>query len=58
MIEWFGVVYGEKVHEKVQRHLRYLLGVSAQIEEGGNGVAVQQRGKVRMEMRSRRGEDP
>ena len=39
-----------KMHETIQRKVRYLLWDRAQIEEGGNGGAVQQRGKGRMEI--------
>ena len=46
----------EKVHEKIQRKVRYLFGVRAQTEEG-NGGAVQQRGTGRMEVCSGRSED-
>ena len=42
----------EKVHEKIQRRVPYLFRDRAQIEEGGNGGAVQQRSQGRMEIRS------
>ena len=39
----------EKMHEEIQRKVRYLFWDRAQIEEGGNGRAVQQRSQGRME---------
>ena len=46
--QWIGLEHREKVHELIQRKVRYLLWCRAQKEEGGNGGAVQQRGKGRM----------
>ena len=40
----------EKNHEKMQRKVRYLFWDRAQIEEGGNGGAAQQRSQGRMEI--------
>ena len=41
--QWIGLECREKIHEKIPRKVRYLLWNRAQIEEGGNGGAVQQR---------------
>ena len=42
--------YRKEVHLKRQRHFGCLLWNRAQIEEGGNGGTVQQRGQGRMEV--------
>ena len=57
LIKWVGLQYREEVHEKIQRQVRYLLWDRAQLEEGGNGGTVKQRGKGRMEVCVRRGEN-
>ena len=48
--QWIGLEYRETIHEKIQRKVRYLFWDRAQIEEGGNGGTVQQRGQGRMEI--------
>ena len=50
LLEWISVEYREEIHEKIQRKVRRLLWNRAQIEEGGNGGTVQQRGQGRMEI--------
>ena len=50
IVKWFGPEYRKEVHEKIQRHFRYLLWNRAQIEEGGNGGIVQQRGQGTLEV--------
>ena len=40
-IEWFCVVHGEEVHEKVQRYFLHLFRNRAQDEKRGDGRAVQ-----------------
>ena len=47
---WINVEHREEAHEKIPRKMRRLLWNRAQIEEGGNGGAVQQRGQRRMEV--------
>ena len=41
LAQWISVEHREEVHEKKQRKVRYLLWDRAQVEEGGNGGAVQ-----------------
>ena len=48
--QWVDLECREKVHEKMLRQMRYLLWHRAQIENGGDGGAVQQRSHGRMEI--------
>ena len=41
LAQWISVEHREEVHEKKQRKVRYLLWDRAQVEDGGNGGAVQ-----------------
>ena len=50
LAQWISVEYREEVHEKIQRKVRRPLWNGAQIEEVGNGGAVQQRGQGRMDV--------
>ena len=43
LAKWISVEYREEEHEKAQQKVRHLLWNRAQIEEGGNGGAVQQK---------------
>ena len=40
----------DKIHEMIQRKVRYFFRDSAQIEEGGNGGTVQQRSQGKIEI--------